>query len=324
MTALRQRIAFSARLSILLAVVHIAAQPANAKDIQPPDVYQNSMVIRAELDQIREALGMLRNSRPEITVRGAAPREVFFQAITLWVKAERLCKEFRRAGLNHTTRIEVAPPDKVTPGDVYTLTQNVRGRLSCVRRILELDYQIDVPPRDASKTPSDVFRSIVQANRQLNLLLTHPFSPSDVFAIVSLTNEYLRETMDRLSPGWRAGEPKLPPLVQGKQPADVYRQLIRCLAVARRIAAKSNLQMLEFEADIGHTIVPSDVFDIASLVFSEVRYFATRAGIKKRYKIRARIDKVPSDVFQKALWLENLLVTFEDLVQRHPNWHASR
>ena len=82
--------------------------------------------------------------------------------------------------------------------------------------------------------------------------------------------------------------------------------------------------MLEFEADIGHTIVPSDVFDIASLVFSEVRYFATRAGIKKRYKVRARIDKVPSDVFQQAFWLENLLVKFEDLVQRRPNWHASQ
>ncbi len=311
------------RLALLAAMLGAVWQSAQAREIQPADVYQNTMVIRAELEEIRKVLGKPRDPRPEIKIRGAAPREVFFQAITLWVKTERLCKEMRRAGIYYATRVEVAPPDNVVPGDVYTLTKNARGRLSCVRRVLELDYHITPPPRDASKTPSDVFRSIVQANRQLNLLLAHRFEPRDVFAVVSLTNDYVRATLDRLSPNRAASAAKLPAYVGGKRPADVFRQLTRCLAVAKRIARRSNLQMLDFEPDFEQSIVPSDVFDIASLVFSEVRYFATKLAVKKRYKVRTITDKVPSDVYQQAVWLEHLLRTFERLVARHPDWQGS-
>lgn len=50
-----------------------------AAEIEPPDVYQSTMVIRGELERIREALGKPSDSRAEIDVRNAQPREVFFR-----------------------------------------------------------------------------------------------------------------------------------------------------------------------------------------------------------------------------------------------------
>lgn len=311
------------RLLVVALIAWPLSQSAHARKIEPPDVFQNILIIRGELERIRIALGKPREQRAEIEIRDAQPREVFFQAITLWVKTERLCRESRGAGASSLARIHVAPPDDVTPRDVWTLTQNAIGRLSCVKRVLDLDGDVATPSRDDSKTPTDVFRSVVQANRQLNLLLEHPFNPSDVFAIVTLTNDYLVETMDKLSPGWRADEPKLPAHAGGKQPIDVYRQLTRCLAVIQRIAAHSDLDMLEFEADLEQDIVPSDVFDIASLVLSEVRYFASEIGLKKRYAFREFGKKVPADVYQLARWQEALLETFEALAKRDPKWHAN-
>ena len=292
-------------------VAGVTIQGSGAKEIEPPDVYQNTLVIRAELEEIRNFMGRPIEWRPEIKVHGAQPREVFFQAITLWVKTNRLCREVRGASKTNFAKIEIAPPETVTPADVWTLTQNAMGRLICVKWELGLDGRAPRPPRDATKTPTDVFRSIVQANRQLNLLLKSPFSPSEVFSIVNLSNEYVAETLDRLAPEWRTDASSLPAYVEGKAPIDVFGRLIRCYAVVRRIAQRSELAMLEFEVDFDQPVSPSDVFDLASLVFSEVRYLATQIDVKKRYKFHAHTNKVPSDVYQQAQYLEALLVKLE-------------
>ena len=76
-------------------VAGVTIQGSGAKEIEPPDVYQNTLVIRAELEEIRNFMGRPIEWRPEIKVHGAQPREVFFQAITLWVKTNRLCREVR-------------------------------------------------------------------------------------------------------------------------------------------------------------------------------------------------------------------------------------
>ena len=292
-------------------VTGVAFHGANANEIEPPDVYQNTLAIRAELETIREFMGRPLEKRPEISVHEAQPREVFFQAITLWIKANRLCREARGASMAHMAKIEIAPPKNVTPSDVWTLTQNTMGRLICVKRELGLEGRASRPSRDASKTPTDVFRSIVQANRQLNHLLENPFSPSDVFAIVNLSNEYVTETLDQLVPEWRADAPLLPTYVADKAPIDVFGQLYKCYAAVRRIAKLTDLAMLELEVEHDQPVTPSDVFDLASLVFSEVRFLATTAGVEKRYRIRPQAEKVPSDVYQQARHLEALLAVLE-------------
>ncbi len=313
-----------AYLMLVSAIAPATVPAASARDIQPPDVFQNTMVIRAELEEIREFMGRPSIWRPEIIVRGAQPREVFFQAITLWVKAIRLCREARGGSGQNLAKIEIAPPKQVTPADVFTLTQNAMGRLICVKRKLGLDGRAPKPPRNASKTPTDVFRSIVQANRQLNYLLTHPFSASDALGIVSLSIEYVQAALDRVSPGWTANALPARADVDGKTLDDIHAKLIQCFILARGIAERSGLSMLEFEPDFDQPPSMSDVFDFASLVFSEVRYLAAHAGIEKRYKLRPLADKTPSDVYLQVQYLEALLVRFlaaaHHLAARKPSY----
>ena len=301
----------------------VVVQASVAAEIEPPDVYQSTMVIRGELERIREALDEPPDTRAEIFVRNAQPREVFFQAVTLWVKADRLCKETRRADLPAVSKVDIASPRDVTPRDVWVMTRNTLGRISCIKRELKLKGDVAAPPRDPAKTPTDVFRSIVQANRQINLLLDYPLTPSDVFAIVELANEFVAETLDAFAPEWRADEPALPAYSDGKQPVDVFRQLLRCFSIIERIAAHSGLKMLELKPAVDQSIVPGDVFDLASLVFSEVRFFATQVGVRKRYTLRVHAEKVPSDVYQQAQRLEAFLDLFENMARSNRRWRTT-
>ena len=234
-----------------------------------------------------------------------------------------MCKETRHADMPEISRVEMAPPRKVTPRDVWVMTRNALGRISCIKRELGLRGDVAAPARDPAMTPTGVFRSIVQANRQLNLLLEYPFAPSDVFSIVTLSNEFIAGTLDAFIPEWRASEPPLPDYSGGMQPVDVFGQLLRCIAITERIAAHSGLTMLEFRPAIEQSIVPGDVFDLASLVFSEVRFFATQVEVRKRYTLRVHTEMAPSDVYQEALRLESLLARFEDAAQTNPGWHAN-
>ncbi len=71
---------------------HEAVGPATGKrtssqartgQIAPADVFVRVALLRSELDLIRFEMGKPRDDRPELPVSDAAPREVFFQALTL-------------------------------------------------------------------------------------------------------------------------------------------------------------------------------------------------------------------------------------------------
>lgn len=60
------------------------------KTIQPPDVFVHVTLVQNELELIRQVLNKPRDPRPAIRVQNAQPREVFFQAFTLFLSvAER-------------------------------------------------------------------------------------------------------------------------------------------------------------------------------------------------------------------------------------------
>lgn len=64
--------------------------------LQPPDVFLQVGIVRAELELIRLEMGKPENSGEPVLILEAAPREVFFQALTLFRKANRLSYEHLR------------------------------------------------------------------------------------------------------------------------------------------------------------------------------------------------------------------------------------
>ncbi len=295
-----------------------ATSPAIAEDsaTTPADVYVRVAETRAEIELIRFEMGRPRHARPEIAVSGIAPREVFFQVLTLFEKANRLGFEQTR------TRAErpLEPSTDPTPADVLRVVDAALSRLRAVKADLGIVSNVSVPPVDPSKRPVDVFKSIVQANRQLSLLLVRRFSPSDVYEQVTVAIGYAAR-LRSLFPGNRV--PPAPAREAGKRPQDVYRLLIDCLNTVKLIAATSGLSIATLEAseeEIG-AARPSDVYDISSLLVAELAFLHQQPGALDAprpayYPGR----KFPSDVYQRAGQLKIQLDELQVLAKTRPDW----
>ncbi len=289
---------------------------ADAPEITPDDVYSRMSRVHGDIELIRFVMGRPKIEGAEIAVTGVAPREVYFQAITMFRKANRLSFEQTR----EVASTPEPPAGDIDPGNVLAVVNAALERISYVKTRLEITTVPATQQPDSSKTPADVFRTIVQANRQLNLLLDERFAPADVFQQVTRAVGYAARLRARF-PGDRI--PEAPELVVGKQPRDVHRRLVGCFSVIRDIAAGSGLDTLEFQTSDDHTeyVTPSDVYDMASLLVSELTYIHSKLdGAKSPHQVYYPGRKFPSDVYQRAGILKAQLLEVRGLVADHPDW----
>ena len=284
-------------VAMMSASAAAAAQDTEvAADTTPTDVYREVQSVARDIEHLRLYMGRPANTQAPIDVSSVAPREVIYQANTLCEKVNRLGFETIR----EIAEKPVVPDRQITPADVLRMVRFAHGQ---VRRIAEeLDLEL-VPPEPGpteSRTPTDVYKAIVQLNRQINLLLDKRFAPSDVFEELSLAIAHAANLRSRW-PGERI--PPAPDWEFGKRPTDVMKRLVQCSELVRSIAEAEGLQVLQFSLDESslEAVSPSDVYDVAALLVAEMAYLDrmlvdTKAVRKARYPGR----KVPSDVYQRA------------------------
>lgn len=272
-----------------------------SNEIQPPDCLVRAQQLLAEADLIRAELGRSRDARPLPTITGAEPREVYFGALALFRKADRLGLELAGDQLDELP--EAPAIDKVAPKDVLAVLDAAHGEITNVKARLGISKNAEVPARDASKTPSDVLQAVIAVNRQLNLLLENPFTPSDVYEQVSWASLYA----GRLLKAKGAAASTSPEYQRGKRPSDCYDRLLGCLDLVRAALKSGGKSALEISARGETDAVPGDVFDLASLVLAEVAYLhGTTSGVTAPYpfEVQSASRRVPSHCYQRIGLLE--------------------
>lgn len=185
-------------------------------------------------------------------VQNAEPREVFYQAINLFEKSNQLAFDQIRVRNERPN----TPKGQIQPSDVYNVVDQALARIGEVKAELNITTAVTTPVTDSIHTPTDVFLAIVQANRQLNLLLDQRFAPKDVFRQVSQAIGYSARLLAYFPNSKRI--PNSDPLQQGKRPFDVFQRLVACYHLIHIIGEQSGLAMLHLDTyatEIG--IVPS-------------------------------------------------------------------
>ena len=300
---------------LFLAVLVATAAPVAVADVEPPDVYARLMVLVGDIEKLRFEMGRPKPGPQEFGIANAAPHEVYFQVATLFRKANRL-------GFEHTRESSdlPSPPDgDIRPANVLSVVESALSRIGRVKAHLGIKEETPQPPRDPTKTPTDVLNATRDANRQLNLLLGRPFSPAEVYEQVTLAIGYAARLRARF-PGDRI--PETPPFERGKRPVDVFLRLGAVFASIQQIAARSNLPMLTLVGEFPRDgITPSDVYDIATLLVSELDYLWTHAGdLARPHPAYYPGRKLPSHVYQRAGLLERQLAELAELVEANPSW----
>ena len=304
---------------IIFVFFSFGLSEANAFELRELDKMVE--IVRGELELIRKHKQSSVDPRASIPVEHAYPREVYFQALTLRQKAGRLCHETTQFLVAPPTVVQFSIPNKITPKDVYEIVNDAWSQIRCAKAGMHIDDEIeDATQQDSTKTLTDIFKSIVQANRQMNLILEQPIEPGDVYAVVQHANTYIVDILDKLAPVWSLTAPTIPEYQHGIFPLDVYKLMLRNFAIIQQIAKDSGIDMLHLGTEIQTPITSTDVFDLSSLILSELSYFAKQVGINRVYKLESHPGKVAPDAYQQAQIVEAHLQILEGFTKKYPTW----
>ncbi|MGY8640684.1 MAG: hypothetical protein ACKVJU_06270 [Verrucomicrobiales bacterium] len=281
-------------------------------------VFQQVDLVRSELDLIRLELEKSEpNPPPPVNVEGAEPREVFFQALTLFRKANQMAFEHTREGGESPT----IPNREINPGDVQEVVTKALQRIRRIKESLSISEQAELPGLDSSVTPSQVFEAIVSANRELNQLLDRPFAPEDVYEQITVAIGYATRLLDTKEA--RSTPPEPPQFERRKQPAHVYLELVKCFDEIHQIGEVCNAPMLNLQLQNESEFAsaePGDVYDMASLLVSELIYLhQLREHPGPPRKVYDLGRKTPSHVYQRVGILRKQMTSLRRRVDETPS-----
>jgi hypothetical protein len=300
----------------------VSGRAVSPETIVPADVLARVQWFREELEAIRFEMGKPKDQRVTRLATDALPHEVYFQAVTLFIKADRLALE-----LTGSTGIRPEPvaTTDVRPYHNWVLVTAAYDRLMTIKAELGIHEKVPEHAHPPSTKPTEVGRAIVQANRQLNLMLQRRFSPSDVFQQVTWGIHYTKAILAQF-PGDTPSAAS-PVFERGKQPGDVFLRLAECFTRVEEIARFSGMEILHLDRNAARkavhdfNILPSDVYDLATLLVSDLTY------LYGKLKNAAPIPSVPfpgrkfpSHVYQQAGVLLVHLHALEEQVRANPTW----
>ncbi len=296
---------FLSFLLLFLAPLCAVAEEAEASEVTPERVFQEVEVLRAELEVIRQVLGIRPPRQRTFRLQGADERQVFFQAQTLFRKCNSLAREI--AAISRQAPAH-APDHAITPSDVLSLLADARKQLGYVREALDIDSPQATPKLERRRTFSDAMHGIIEAGYTANAILSEQ---PDWPAIYDRTLQMMTYI------GGLAGEspayPALPEHACCKSPEDAYQTLVGAMEASRPLAESAGVNIVRIEpikrAEGGAS--PSTVFDLTTTMLSDIAEFTLRLeGADSRppnYERPARI--LPSHVYQLALALRTQIDT---------------
>ena len=302
---------------VVVVLLHVAAillggtAPfVSAQTIDNPDVFALASEVADEVELIREVMGRPFDDSPRLPASSVSQLEVYFQAQTLFRKVNQLAQEI--AG---ETRV-AAPPlpeDELQPADTLNVLSQAHEQVTAVKEALGIQTEVPpVPPGTSSAT--GVFMTIIDLNRQLNLLLDQPIAPSDVFQQVTLAILYCAGILSNY------GVEELPapaPFDGYKRPGDVYALLLQEVDRVSQLSRRAGVSVLRLSAtrNIPDDIEPGHVYDLARILVSSLAVLSDALNAQDVFPELEEPARIfPTQVYERATILQSQLEQLEPLI----------
>lgn len=149
------------------------------EDVRPGDCYAHAQRLLSEVASVRDEMGRTEDLRPIPHVTDARPRDVYFEALATWSKADRLASEI---GAQPVRFAQTATTLRdLRPGHVLQVIDAALLQIDGVKERLAISETVRMPAVEESRQPSDVLATLIRVNRELSRSLARPFTPSDVY-----------------------------------------------------------------------------------------------------------------------------------------------
>src|SRR5687768_16484880 len=142
------------------------------EDVKPPHCHARALRALGEIGIVRDTMGRSAVERPIPEITGAVPREVYFEALALWRKADRLADE---VGAGPGGAPATPAVTTIQPGHVLRVIDTALARIGDVKIRIGADGKAAEPAIDPAREPADVLVALIRCNRQLSRCLERPF-----------------------------------------------------------------------------------------------------------------------------------------------------
>ena len=270
------------------------------EDVRPGDCYAHAQRLLSEVASIRDEVGRTEDLRPVPDVTDARPRDVYFEALATWSKADRLASEIGAPPVRFEQSATTLRD--LRPGHVMEVIDAVLLQIDGVKERLAISETIRMPAVEESRQPSDVLKVLIRINRELSRSLERPFTPSDVHRTVALASTYAARL---------GATGALAPFERRRKPRECYERLLACHAAVAALILKKGETALTARGTPAD-VLPGDVYDLASLVLGELAFLhslTTTAMPLHPFEPTSSGHRLPAHVDQLARTLEAQLAT---------------
>ena len=285
------------RFNVAAALFLCMSSLADAQSVENPDVYVLASQVADEIELIREVMGRPFDDSPRLPATGVSQFEVYFQAQTLFRKSNQLAQEY--AG---TARIPAppVPEGELEPGNTHAVVAAALEQVMLVKEALGIEMRLPEQSR-GSASATGVFMTILDTNRQLNLLLDVPILPRDVYEQVTLAVLYSAAIL--ANQGVEDYVPDAEPFDGYRRPADVYRLLLNSADVLSRMAEKSGVSVLRLSSrrNIPDDIEPGHVYDVARILVAGLAILSDALDAQDVFPELEQPEQIfPTQVYARA------------------------
>ena len=288
-----------------------ACTAAWAQEIDNPDVFAVAAMVAEEVELVRELMGRPFDDSPRLPASDVSQHVVYFQAQSLFRKLNQLAQE--QADSDRVAAPPV-PEGDLSPADTIVVVQEALAQIRTVKRALGIDTEADIfPPTSSSATGT--FMTLLDINRQVNLLMDEPPRPADVYGQVTLSAVFAAGVLAHL------GESEIlpaPPAFDGyRRPADVYGVLLRCAEILGRIGDTAGAPTLNISPrrNIPDDIEPGHVYDIATIVVGGLALVSSMLEAEDVFPTLETPERIfPTQVYARANVLLQQLEQIEELL----------
>ena len=280
----------------------VAQEPRDTRDqITPSHVYQATLDLVAEIEILREAMGILDYPAEAEPQEDRSPIHVYAKSLEVM---EKLSRAQRRLGML-PVKVGQIPVKVVVPKDVFASVETLILELRRMKAQLVIEDEIDPAPFVGGKTPSLVYKNLGDASFLLDGLVGRPISPSDVFTQVM----YIHDEMELVAAKLKVALELEPPVVEGrKRPKDVAQQVLRATFKIINLQTRLGMDASGVPNLTLVRVTPAEVYEATNVLLAEMVRIKHQLNINlPRDDRRDARNKRPKDVFaQMLLVIRNL------------------
>ena len=285
--------------------------------ITPSHVFQATQDLIAEIEILRESMGLSDYPNEAEPQEGRAPVHVYAKTLEVMRKVARIQRKF---GLT-PAEVGQIPVKTITPEDAFGSVQTITEELRRLKSHLVIKDEIQPAPLVGGKTPTFVYKNLGNASFLLDGLVGHPLTPNDVYGNVLR----IHDEMELIALKLGAVLELAPPAVNGrKRPKEVAQQLLRATYKVINLQNRLGMDASSVPTLTLVRVTPSEVFEFTNLLLAEMARMKMHLNIEIPHaSLSEEQNKTPADVFAQVLRMVKNLDTLAEAAAAQPVVTAS-